>query len=114
MYVTGGNIDGARSKSVVSYAVQSNTFAAMVDMNRPRSSHCSAIAGKKLYVVGSVGTDGDSIEVLDLSDVNAVWQLIQSPVFTQRYSPCVVALSSLQLLIMGGSSSRFESDILML
>lgn len=78
--------------------------------------HSSAVAGHELYVFGSYNCEGkDKIEWLDVNSVNAPWTTIQSDLFTPRYYTCAVALSSRQILIMGGSDyPDWKRDVLML
>ena len=96
VYITGGFVNGRESKSVLRFSISDDTFVPVADLNLPINYHGSTIAGDNLYVIGFV------IEVLDLSAENAIWQFVNSDNYSGRTRPCVVALSTKQVLIMGG------------
>ena len=67
----------------------------------------------KLYAVGGQGAGGDKIEVLDLNDVQSAWQSIPSDLFEPRQNPCIVALSSKEIVILGGiHNGTYRKDVL--
>ena len=87
MFITGGEVDGRQSNRVTRFELSDNTFHDVADLNESISGHSSTIAGKKLYVIGKV------IEFLDLHKGGASWWLVESPNYSNRSRPCVVAMS---------------------
>jgi N-acetylneuraminic acid mutarotase len=104
IYVSGGyrdlpfGADTARREAWV-YDLERNEWAAIAALPAPRAAHALVALGGRLYVVGGVGPEPDSVFVYNLK-ANA-WSGLATPLPTLREHLTAVALGD-RIYVIGG------------
>ena len=103
IYLTGGTVVNAKSKTALSFNLAKSLFTEIPSMNEPRAAHSSTVAGGKLYVFGGNRPHArSSIEVFD----RVKWEILSF--METRYMSSVCTISDSTILIIGGANERLE------
>jgi len=100
IYVTGGEIDGQSTKTVLMFCTNTCEFQEVSEMKHKRRNHSSIVVGDTLIVFGgrydSVGRlvpKSDNIETLNIALEDQAWSRMDPSDFTSRLWPVVCAVS---------------------